>query len=55
MTLLQRDREKFAEGKAEGKLEDIQNLMENLNLSAEKAMKALGIPESEYEKYKEML
>ena len=55
MTLLQRDREKFAEGKAEGKLEDIQNLMENLNLSAEKAMKALGIPESEYEKYKQML
>ena len=32
-------------GKAEGKVEDIQNLMNNLNLTAEQAMTALGIPQ----------
>ncbi|WP_458459407.1 hypothetical protein [Pseudobutyrivibrio sp.] len=39
------------EGKAEGKVEDIQNLMNNLNLTAEQAMTALGIKEEDFEKY----
>ena len=42
-------------GKNETKLDDIKKLMHNLNLTLEKAMKALDIPESEYEKYKAML
>ena len=32
--------------------EDIRNLMKNLKMTAEQAMEALGIPESEYEMYK---
>ena len=43
------------EGREERRLEDIQNLMKNLSFTAEKAMEALSIPKSEYEKYKSML
>ena len=37
------------------RIESIRNLMNNLKLTAEKAMEALGIPKTEYEKYKAML
>ena len=43
------------EGKAEALLESVRNIMKNLTISAEQAMKALGIPESEYSKYLSML
>lgn len=39
------------EGKIEGKIESIKELMRNLNLSPEKAMKALGIAPSEFSRY----
>ena len=66
-----RGEEEFAAGLEEGKLEgeksgirkgelkktleDIQNLMETLQLSAEQAMDALKIPQEERENYKKML
>ena len=43
------------EGKAEALLESVRNVMKNLTISAEQAMKTLGIPESEYSKYLSML
>lgn len=39
------------EGKAEGKLESIRALMNNLNFTAEQAMESIGIPKSEYKIY----
>ena len=62
-----RGEEEFAAGLEEGEksgirkgelrktLEDIQNLMETLQLSAEQAMDALKIPQEERENYKKML
>ena len=43
------------EGKFEGKIESIKELMRNLNLSPEKAMKALGIAPSEFNRYISLL
>ena len=43
------------EGKFEGKIEAIKELMRNLNLSPEKAMKALGIAPSEFNRYISLL
>ena len=43
------------EGKFEGKIESIKELMRNLNLSPEKAMKALGIAPSEFSRYLALL
>lgn len=43
------------EGRIEEKIENISNLMQNLSLTAEKAMEALGIPAEEYDKYKALL
>ena len=43
------------EGKFEGKIESIKELMRNLNLSPEKAMKALGIAPSEFSQYLALL
>ena len=40
-----------AEGRLEGKLEDIKALMKNLKCSAEQAMEALNVPKSDYNKY----
>ena len=39
----------------EARIRDIRNLMENVKWSAEQAMKALGIPESDYKKYMSLL
>jgi len=36
-----------AEGTAEGKAESVKNLIRNMNLSSEEAMRMLGIPEEE--------
>lgn len=51
--------EGHAEGRAEGIEEDsiihIRNIMSNLKLTAEQAMEALGIAESDYNKYMTML
>lgn len=44
-----------ASGEAQGKIISIKNLMKNMNLPAEKAMKALGISPSEYSHYLAML
>ncbi len=44
-----------AEGRAEGHVESIRNIMKNLKMTAEQAMKALGIEESEQDKYLAML
>ena len=44
-----------AEGKIEGKIESIKELMRNLNLSPEKAMKALVIAPSEFNRYISLL
>ena len=43
------------EGKFEGKIESIKKLMRNLDLSPEKAMKALGITPSEFSRYLALL
>ena len=43
------------EGKFEGKIESIKELMRNLDLSPEKAMKALGIEPSEFSRYLALL
>ena len=43
------------EGKLEGQIESIKELMRNLNLSPEKAMKALGIAPSEFSRYLALL
>ena len=55
MTLLDRYREEREEGREEGReeslLESVRNLMKNMSLSCEEAMKALEIPESEFQKY----
>ena len=37
----------IAKGKAEGKAESVKNLIRNMNLSSEEAMRMLGIPEEE--------
>ena len=47
--------EGILEGKFEGKIESIKELMRNLNLSPEKAMKALGIAPSEFNRYISLL
>ena len=43
------------EGKIEGKIESLKELMRNLDLSPEKAMKALGIAPSEFSRYLALL
>ena len=45
----------MAKGITETYLASIKSLMENLSLSAEKAMSVLGIPEAEWPKYLELL
>ena len=44
-----------AKGKTNGIVMSIKNLMKNMNLSAEKAMEALGISKDEYSKYMTLL
>ena len=44
-----------SEGKLEGKLEVITNLMTNLHMGIEKALDVLGIPEPEWDIYKEKI
>lgn len=48
-------REGMLEGKFESRIESIRELMRNLNLSPEKAMKALGISPSEFSHYLTLL
>ena len=56
MVITEFDEKAFADDmRMEAKVEDIQNLMKNLSLTAEKAMEALGIPEGEFDKFKAML
>ena len=43
------------EGRTENIIESIRSIMDNLNLNAEQAMKALNIPPEDYERYKELL
>ena len=45
----------IAEGRREGKVEAIRNLMESMSLTAEQAMKALKIPAGEFGKYMTLL
>lgn len=45
----------YNKGKTEGKIESIKELMRNLDLSPEKAMKALGIAPSEFSRYLALL
>ena len=45
----------IAEGRCEGKLEAIRNLMESMSMTAEQAMKALKIPAGEFGKYMTLL
>ena len=45
----------IAEGRCEGKVEDIRSLMESMSLTAEQAMKALKIPAGEFGKYMTLL
>ena len=40
-----------SEGRDEGLLESVRNVMKNLKMSSEQAMQSLGIPESDYPKY----
>ncbi len=48
-------REGETSGKLKGKAETIRELIKNEKWSAEKAMKSVGIPESEYDTYLKML
>ena len=43
------------DAKEEERISSIRNMMKNLKLTAEEAMKVLEISESDYEKYKAML
>ena len=43
------------DAKEEARLSSIRNVMKNLKISAEEAMKVLEIPEADYMKYKAML
>ena len=45
----------IAEGRREGKVEAIRNVMESMSLTAEQAMKALKIPAGEFGKYMTLL
>ena len=45
----------MAQGVAQGMLDAIRNLMDSMKMTAEQAMSALKVPESEYEKYKAMM
>ena len=45
----------IAEGRREGKVEAIRNLMESMSMTAEQAMKALKIPAGEFGKYMTLL
>ena len=47
--------EGITQGRTETSIEYISNIMSNLNLSAEEAMKILSIPKEEYAKYLKML
>lgn len=47
--------EGLVEGREEGRVEAIKKLMENANLSAEKAMEMLGIEKEEFPKYLKLL
>jgi len=47
--------EGIKDGREKAILESVRNVMKNLTISAEQAMKTLGIPESEYSKYLSML
>ena len=40
-----------AEGKEEAKLSAVRNIMRSLNLAADKALTAVGIPQAEWENY----
>lgn len=53
--ILEGKREGMLEGKFESRIESIRELMRNLNLSPEKAMKALGISPSEFNRYLTLL
>ena len=45
----------IAKGRAEGVLSSIKSLMETLGLTIEQAMAALKVPESEKQKYMDLL
>ncbi|MDO5295746.1 MAG: hypothetical protein Q4F00_03750 [bacterium] len=47
--------EGHAKGRAESMLNDLKNLMETMNLTADNAMNALRVPESERSKFRRML
>lgn len=55
MTLLMRDQENIQRGREENAIYMIKNLMVNLNLSLEEAMKAVSVPEEQWEKFKKLL
>ena len=56
MVLTEFDEEVFRKGTEEDILiKAVRNLMKNMNLSEEEAIKALGIPESEHQKYLDRL
>ena len=44
-----------ARGEVKGRIKDIKMIMQNFNLTAEQAMEALGVPESEFDKYLSMI
>jgi hypothetical protein len=52
-----REREKLSleQGEIEGRVKSIKSLMKNMKLSAEAAMKAIGIPKEDFSKYITML
>ena len=41
----------LAEGKEEAKLSAVRNIMRSLNLAADKALTAVGIPQAEWDNY----
>ena len=45
----------YVEGEASAKLADIKNLMNNLKMTLDQAMQALGIPADDQSKYRAML
>lgn len=54
--VIKRNREEAKiEGRIESKVEAIKNLMDSLKWTAQQAMSALKIPESDYPKYMVML
>ena len=55
MTLLMRDNANIEKGREEMLLSSVRNLMHNMGITSDEAMKLLNVPELEREKYRKLI